>query len=94
MEKNKPFFPAEYSLADIAAIQAMATGTASSDQQKRALKWIVEEACATYGLNFYPGESFNNDFAAGKRYVGQQIIKLTKINSNALKEGKTHERRR
>jgi hypothetical protein len=51
-----PHIPAEYEVADAAAIQALANGTAEPHQQQRALKWIIEQAAGTYEFQFYPEE--------------------------------------
>ena len=64
------------------AVQAVANGNASADQQKRAIAWIVGTLCGTYDLAFRPddhGGSRDTDFALGKAFVGQQIVKLLKL---------------
>jgi len=78
--------PADYSAADIAALQELEAGVASPDQQKRALKWIIEQACITYDLSFDPTSERTTSFAEGRRYVGLQIVKMLKLNRNAFKE--------
>lgn len=79
--------PAAYDKYDVAAIQALATGTANDQQQLRALKWIVEKACLTYDQPWFPGGAEGaraTDFANGKRAVGLQIVKLTKLDASKL----------
>lgn len=88
MEKKKPYLPPDAILADVCAIQAIASGNANDEQQKRALAWIINEACSTYGLGFYENEREDN-FAAGKRFVGHQIIKLIKAPQDAYKNKNT-----
>lgn len=83
---GQPWFPPPYSKYDVAAIQALMTGTASDHQQQRALKWIIETACATYDLSFRPDNARATDFAEGKRHVGLQLVKLTKLNLAKLKD--------
>ena len=61
------------------AIKALSTGTASAGQQQRALLWIVEVLCETYDLSFRPESERETVFAEGKRHVGMQIVKQTKI---------------
>lgn len=87
-QKNKPYFPADYDLADVSAIQALCAGTANKDQQIRAISWIVEKVCEFNGLPFFPSEPDCSAFATGKYFVGQQINKLYKLNINSLKEKK------
>lgn len=74
-----PVVPPAYDDADVAAIQAVARGDATQGQQERALAWIVETLCETYGLSYRPESSHETAFAEGKRFVGLQIVKLTKI---------------
>jgi hypothetical protein len=74
--------PADYEDADIYAIRALAAGNANESQQKRALDWIINKAAMTYDQPFRPGGlegARETDFAAGRMFVGQQVVKLTKI---------------
>lgn len=83
-----PFLPAEYEAADAAAIQALLRGDASPHQQQRAMKWIIEVCAATYDQSFYPGGEDgrrNTDFAEGRRFVGSQIVKMTRINTSKMR---------
>lgn len=74
-----PWHPAPYEDADVYAIKALAAGKASEGQQQRALNWIINVACATYDLSFRPESDRETVFAEGKRHVGMQLVKLTKI---------------
>lgn len=87
-QKRKPYFPADYDLADVTAIQALCNGAANKEQQIRAITWIVERVCEFNGLPFFPSEPDSSAFATGKFFVGQQINKLYKLNINSLKEKK------
>lgn len=77
----QPWHPAPYDEVDTFAIKSLAAGTANSGQQQRALDWIVHTLCGTYDLSFRPGTEGDRDtvFAEGKRHVGMQIVKMTKI---------------
>lgn len=77
----RPWHPAPYSDVDTLAIKALAAGNANEGQQQRALKWIVETLCGTYDQPFRPGEDGRRetDFACGKMFVGQQIVKQIKL---------------
>lgn len=83
--KSAPWFPAKYELADARAIKNLAAGTASSEQQQRALKWIIENVAAYYDLSYFPTSDRDTSFAEGKRFVGSQIVKMLKIDLDALK---------
>lgn len=80
---NSPWLPPHYELADAGAIQALHRGEATPEQQQRALKWIIEHACKTYDMPYRPGGDDgrrDTDFALGRQFVGQQIVKLLKLN--------------
>ena len=85
---DKSWVPAEWELADASAIQAMAHGVASPEQQQRALKWIIEAAAGTYEMSYRPGGEDgrrDTDFAEGRRMVGNQIVKLVNVNLAAMR---------
>lgn len=84
--EGAPWKPAPYAIADAAAIQALQRGDANADQQRRALKWLIETCCGTYDLSYRPGgEEGARDtaMAEGKRWVGLQVVKLLN-NSTAV----------
>ena len=84
--ERAPWLPAEYVLADAAAIQALARGDATPDQQRRALAWIVQ-CSGYYDLSYRPNEDGNRDtaFAEGKRSVGAQVVKLSNLALSRLR---------
>ena len=84
--KHAPYLPVEYDAADIGAIQALARGDAPPETQQRALKWIIETVAGAYDLSYRPESDRDTAFAEGKRYVGLQLIKATKILISRLKE--------
>lgn len=81
-----PWKPAVYTLPDIVAIQALQNGTADEHQQKRALQWIIEVAAGTFEEQYSPDSERDTAYALGMRKVGQQIIKLTKLDTAKQKE--------
>lgn len=78
--------PPDYEPADIGAIQALARGDASPEAQRRALDWIINAAAATYDQSFHPDNAQLTSFAEGRRFVGNQIVKLTKLDLSKLKK--------
>lgn len=78
-----PYSPASYTDADIAALQALQRGDATPEQQQRAIDWIVNQAAATYDLEYRP-DSRDHAFCSGRRFVGLQIVKMLKLNLAAL----------
>jgi hypothetical protein len=79
--KGKPLFE----IADVAAIQALALGTAAPDQQKRALDWIINTAAKTYDPE-YQTDSRDHAYCSGRRSVGLNIVVLTKIDLSKLSQ--------
>lgn len=72
----KAWMPAPFDKADLAAMKAIRDGTATAEQQKRALAWIVQYAARTYDQSYDPGSERDTAFAEGCRHVGLQIVKL------------------
>lgn len=87
LDKSSPVFPAAYTKADVLAIQSLMTGTANEAQQKRALYWIINDLCKTYDMPYRPGPDGDREtvFAAAKMHVGQQLVKMTKLNTANIK---------
>ena len=77
--------PAVFNSGDVAALQALRTGTANEGQQQRALDWIIKGACGD-GLWSYRESQRETDIALGRQFVSQQIVGLLKINLSALKQ--------
>lgn len=86
IDDHAPWKPPGFDATDAAAIQALSKGIANADQQKRAIKWIINSACATYDVSYRPGEEGrrDTDFAEGRRFVGLQIVKLVNIKIGML----------
>lgn len=80
--KSAPWYPPAYEPADINAIKGLVAGTASPEQQQRAIKWIIENACATYELSYRPTSDRDTSFAEGRRFVGLEIVKLLHLSTN------------
>lgn len=78
-----PHVPAAWEVADASAIQALVNGVAEPAQQQRAVRWIVEQAAGTYEFN-YCATDRDTAFALGRAFVGQQIVKLMKINTSRM----------
>lgn len=83
--KNGAFKPPGYEAADITAIQQIEQGKAESEMQKRALKWIIEEACKTYDMSYRPGDTHETAFHEGRRFVGNEIIKMLKLDPSKVR---------
>lgn len=85
---HSPFLPAPYEVADVAAVQACVEGKATAQQQQRALKWVIEVASGTYDMSYRPGAQEgerDTAFAEGRRFVGLQLVKLTRLSLSKLR---------
>lgn len=81
--------PAALDDAEYAALRALQAGNAGPEQQRQALRCIVEKMSGAYEVSYRHGESGDRDtaFAEGRRFVGLQIIR--QLNSiRTTKEGK------
>jgi len=78
-------YPADWEIADAGALQALVRGEASPAQQQRAINWIIYSASETY-QNTFRTDPMESAYAAGKRGVGLQIVKLITLNLSALKD--------
>ena len=72
----------EYAYADAAAIQAVFEGRADEHQQRRAMRFIVDEIADTYNLPYRPGPDGDREtcVAAGRMFVGQALVTISKLN--------------
>lgn len=68
----------KYDREVIYAIRALAEGKASEGQQKLAWGWILDEACRVRDLEtrFGPDGDRATVFSGGRRFVGQQLLKM------------------
>ena len=90
---KQPWHPADYSEADIYAMQALAAGIASAAQQKRALEWLLYKVCGAYDETYFADSERNSAYAQGKRHVGLQIVKAINLPATAFtKMKRTNER--
>lgn len=82
--------PSKWDLPDASALQALARGNADEAQQKRALDWIIKNACGTYDLDYRP-DAREHAFVSGRRFVGLEIVQLLHINVGALRTAKQNQ---
>lgn len=82
--------PADFNEPQLYAVRALRAGTATADQQKIALDWIMLSAASLHGMSFRSGEPHGTDFHEGRRFVAAQIAYL--LTAPALEELK-HESR-
>lgn len=89
-----PWKPPAYEDADAHSIRALQAGTATADQQQRALAYIINTLAATYDLSYRPSSDRDTAFAEGRRFVGLQIVKFLKIDFARIRQAKQADRDR
>lgn len=97
VESTNPVLPPRVSVAEITALKAIFAGSASEQQQKAGMAWIVHQAAGLDFLAWYPGSEGQraSDFAQGKRSVGlniKRVIEMSAADVEAL-AAKEKERR-
>jgi hypothetical protein len=65
-------FP-DIDISEAVAIKALNAGTATADQQKRGLDWIIKKACMIGGISM-TDDPHHTSFNEGKRFVGANIL--------------------
>jgi hypothetical protein len=53
------------------------------------MDWLINRGCNTYDMDFFPGGDEGrrlSDFASGRRFVGQQLVRQIKLKVGQLKE--------
>lgn len=84
-----PYQKPDYIPADVYAMQALQAGTATAEQQTRALNWIIRHAANVYDVSYRPGgQEGDRDtaFAEGRRFTGLEIISLINIDPTKLRK--------
>ncbi len=88
-KSSAPWMAVNCTKAEVAALQALRRGEASPDQQLRALECIIGKISDRNGMSFRPGGlegDRDTAFAEGRRFVGNQIVRLTKLPLSKIKE--------
>lgn len=60
------------------AFKSLSEGVASEEQQKNVLEFLIRIGCRTYDTDWFQDERISC-FAAGRRYVGQQIVRFINL---------------
>lgn len=70
--------PASYDKDILMAIRACIAGKASEGQQQTAMDWIITKASNLYDVSYRKQDTHATAFAEGRRFVGNQIVKMTR----------------
>lgn len=77
----KAHTPAPYDKPVLLAIRACIAGKASEAQQQLAMDWIITQASNLYDMSYRDGADggeLATAFHEGRRFVGNQIVKMTR----------------
>ena len=83
----EPWAPPRADLPDVVAIKALALGTATEDQQKRALHFILVHVCQVDDEPYCPASDRDTAYALGKRRVGTYLRSLLAADIRKFKDG-------
>lgn len=90
-DKNMPFVTWKSLLDDQTAksvslaFKALEKGTASPEQQQYALDFLIKIGCRTYDSDWFQDDRITS-FAAGRRFVGMQIVEIINLKIGKLKQ--------
>lgn len=73
-----PWLPVPYEKEDAYAVQALFSGTASENQQRRVVDFLCRTTGA-YDLSYRPDSERDTSFAEGGRFVWLQLLKLRDV---------------
>ena len=76
---------------ELMAIQALETGGANSDMQKKAVKAICEKLCRIYDDTFDPKSERESNRMQGQRFVGLCIVEAMRANPSIIKKIKENQ---
>lgn len=85
-DQLRPWFPINWSehLPGVFALKAMQSGEATKDQQQVALEFIVHIISKRYEIPYFPDSERDSAFAAGRLFVGEQILKLLSLKADEI----------
>ena len=84
--EDQPHLLFIYSKAVIYAARALEAGTATVDQQKLFMDWLVDEACGLSGMVLIPGSSDLTAFRDGRRFLAIKIRTFVSLTGKQLEE--------
>ena len=80
---ESPYKPVDYEPSHAFAVQALTRGECPPHLQQEFLRWLIEDVCATYDQS-YRVEPCNTAFAEGRRFCGNTVVKMQKIDATKL----------
>lgn len=84
MNVDSPYKPVPYEAHHVGAVQALMRGDCPDHLQKQFIQWLIESCCATYDQS-YRENPYHTAFAEGRRFCGNTVIKMSKLDANKLR---------
>ena len=83
LDPNRPVKWDGPNLPGAYAVQCCYAGTATPEQQTLAIEFIVSEVASYYDVG-YRQNPYDQAMIQGRRFVGAQVVKFTKMNYDAI----------
>ena len=77
--------PSSFDFATASAVRATADGSATPDQQRLAMQWVINAAAAKSAMSFRR-DTHEMAFMEGRRFVAKQIVGLLELDMGKLAE--------
>jgi hypothetical protein len=77
-------FPVEVKAHHAGAVQALIRGDCPPHLQKDFMDWLITDVCGTYDQTYREASDRDSVFAEGKRWVGNTIVKASKLDPRKL----------
>jgi len=96
LERYRPYAPVVWAenIPAVYALKALHEGTADAGQQRLALDYIVHVIAKRFDLPYFPDSDRDSAFAAGKLFVGEQILKLIHLKADDIEQAIQAQRKR
>jgi hypothetical protein len=82
-----PYLPIHILSHNAGAVQALLRGDCPEHLQKDFINWLLNDVCGTYDQS-YRHDTHDTAFAEGKRWVGNTIVKASKLDPAKLPKSK------
>lgn len=82
----RPWAPVRWpeNIPAVYALKALASGEADAGQQRLALDYIIHVIAKRYDIPYFPDNERDSAFAAGKLYVGEQLLKMISLKADEI----------
>ena len=80
----KAFAPVAYTPSDVQAFQMLAQGECPPHLQKQALDYMITSVCMTYDQSYMESDR-DTAFCEGRRFCGNTLVKMLKLNAKQLR---------